>query len=242
MNDILQIAAVGMLSGNQRLETISRNAASASLPGYRRQVLDGQAFAALIAEPESTNSVAPVDRRSLSKLDLRTGEMIATSRALDVAIDGDDAFFALTDGEQTWLTRAGALHLDGAGTLVGERGLRVVGAAGDIRLPTEDVQIEADGRITHEGQVIAALQLFAPANPRSLRAAHGTLLQASDIQPIEASTARIRSGMLEASNTDSAREMLSLMTLSRQFEGLAQLMQGYDAALSRAIEKLGQER
>lgn len=253
MNDILQIAAIGLLGGKQRLEAISQNAASASLPGYRRQVFtgrafDAQAFGSLLAasgvdapaRSGEESSAVSADALGMHKVDLRAGEMIATGRPLDIAIDGEDAFVALTDGERTWLSRAGALRLDAAGVLIGEGGLRVVGTAGDVQLPGEDVQVEADGRISHEGRVVAALQLFTPTDRSSLRAGPGTLLSAGDIQPADPSAARVRSGMLEASNTDSAREMLSLMTLSRQFEGLAQLMQGYDAALARVIERLGE--
>lgn len=245
MSDIFQIASVGLLEGRQRLEAISQNAASATLPGYRRHVATAGAFDAALAGPEAATSTEVA--RSLPHgnlqfgVDLKSGAMIATGRALDVAIDAQDLFFALTDGTQTWLTRAGSFHVNEEGVLVGERGLRVVGTQGDVRLPGNDVTVEADGRITHQGLTVAALQLFQPSNQASLIASQGALLVSLEgIQPAEAGAGRIRGGTLEASNTDASREMLGLVAISRQFESLSRVLQGYDEALGRAIQKLGE--
>jgi flagellar basal body rod protein FlgG len=60
------------------------------------------------------------------------------------------------------------------------------------------------------------------------------------MQPADAAEGRIRSGMLEASNTDASREMLSLMAVSRQFESLSRVLQSYDELLGRTIQKLGE--
>lgn len=238
MSDIFQIAGIGLLEGKQRLEAISQNAASASLPGYRRHIAAGRAFDASLAAAEAAASPR-VDRLLSQQVDLRPGAVLATGRALDLAIDTEDLFFALTDGAQTWLTRAGAFHVSQDGVLVGERELRVVGAQGDVRLPGSDVTVEADGRITQQGVTVATLQLFRPNDRASLLGAQGSLLTASSgVQPAEAGTARVRGGVLEASNTDAASEMLSLMTLSRQFESLSRVLQGYDELLGRAIQKL----
>ena len=234
MTDLFQIAGIGMADGRQRLEAISRNAASTGLPGYRRHVMTGSAFGALVAAPPGT---APPDRPA--HVNLQRGAAMATGRALDVAIDGDALFFALTDGEHTWLTRSGAFALDETGTLVGEGGLRVVGTQGDVHLADADVEVATDGRITRAGETVGALQLFRATDPATLLAARGSLLEApAGMQPADA--AHVRGGMLEASNTDSTHEMLGVVALSRQFEALSRVVQGYDELLGRVIEKLGE--
>jgi len=238
MSDIFQIASVGMQQGKQRLEAISLNASSASQPGYRRHVATVQPFSAVFdASPTAEAGPGP----ALQQVDLHPGELMSTGHPLDVSIDDDDLFFALTDGTQTWLTRAGSFHLNADGVLVGERDLRVVGTQGDVHLPGSDVEIGADGRITHQGAVVGALQLFKPNDRVSLQAAQGALLVApAGMQPTEAGVGRVRAGTLEASNADSSREVLTLVTLSRQFEGLSRIVQGYDEVLGRAIQKLGE--
>lgn len=237
MNDILQIAGIGMLEGNQRMQAISQNATSASLPGYRSRVMAGRTFA------DALTAVVPGDVAEvpdvLPNVNLQRGAEIATGRPLDVAIEADDAYFALTDGTQTWLTRAGSFHVDAGGGLIGERGLRVIGADGEIHLPAADVTVEADGRLTVEGTTVATLQLQKPNDGSRLVAAQGTLLTAQGgTQP--AVGVRLRSGTLEGSNTDSAHEMIELMGVARQFEALSRLSQGYDQVLGRAIERLGE--
>lgn len=244
MSDVLQIASIGLLEGQQRLEVISRNAASASIPGYKREVGSTLSFAAALAADNENmqalpaNGVQPTMTRGV---DLRAGAMISTERPLDLAIEPDNVFFALTDGVQTWLTRAGSFQIGADGALVGEQGLHVVGVGGDIRLPSADVVVQADGRILHQGQIVGAVQLFQSNNPAALHAARGALLLAPDgMEPADAESARVRSGMLEGSNTDTAREMVGLMALSRQFESLGRVMQSYDEALGRVIQQLGE--
>jgi flagellar basal-body rod protein FlgF len=246
MSDIFQIGSIGMHEGQQRLAAISLNAASASVPGYRRHVVVGRPFDAVMWSGGAASSGAAAMRRfttsaPAAQVDLSPGALIATGRALDVAIDGDGLFLAVGDGNAQWLTRAGQLRLDSEGVLVGEAGLRLVGANGDVRLPSPDVEIAPDGRITHQGVVVGALQLFRASDRTTLQAASGSLLSApGGIELAEAGAGRVRSGHLEASNTDPTREMLGVMALSRQFESLSQVLRGVDGALGRAIQTLGE--
>jgi flagellar basal body rod protein FlgG len=233
MTDIFQIASVGMQDAGQRMEAISQNAASASLPGYRRHVVAGRPFTAELA----ASGADPLPQQ----VDVRPGSLLSTGRPLDVAVQTDDLFFELTDGERTWLTRAGAFRVNQDGVLVGEQGLRVVGAEGDVRIPPGDVTVEADGRITQQGVTVATLQLFRPTERASLVPVQGSLLSTNaDIDPAEAGMGRVRGGALEAANTDAATEMIDLMSTARQFESLTRVAQGYDTVLGHAIEKLAE--
>jgi flagellar basal body rod protein FlgG len=233
MTDLFQIAGIGMADGRQRLEAIGQNAASTALPGYRRHVVAGSPFASMIGASDAPSTPPALH------VDLQRGAMQSTGRPLDVAIDADDAYFALTDGERTWLTRSGAFALDADGNLVGEGGLRVVGSQGDIHLADTDVQVGADGRITRQGETVGTLALLRATDPRTLEAAQGTLLAApGGTEPAE--SARVHGGMLEASNTDATREMVDVVSLSRQFEALSRVVQGYDELLGRTIDKLSE--
>lgn len=233
MSEISHIVGAALLHSRERLEAISTNAASAVLPGYRRHVVVGRPFEA---------AMAALDEPTAHAVDLRTGSIVVTGRALDVSIEAEDLFFALTDGSRTWFTRSGAFRPDQDGVLVGEGGLAVVGADGPIRSTGSDLTVEADARLTHQGATLGSLQLFRPTDRAQLQAAQGSLLTAplDSMQPVEPEAVRVRGGALEASNTDATREMLDLMILSRQFESLSRLLQGYDELLGRAIQKLGE--
>ena len=232
MNDLYGIARIGFDQGRHRLEAIGLNAANAARPGYRRQfALD------VAAAPEASGGVGARTTSAASAgeggrpVDLRPGAPMGTGRALDLAIEDEELFFALTDGERTWLTRAASFRLDAEGVLVGERGLRVVGRDGEIR---------RDGQIVRDGIVLGALQLFRPNDRSSLRSAGGALLSAaSGEHAVEAGNGRLRSGFLEGSNAEPARDLVELVALTRQFESLARVTQGYDELLGRAIQQLG---
>lgn len=244
MSDLFSIVSIGLLAGQQRLDAISQNAASASVPGYKRQLDPARSFANNLAAPGATASNPAASSPALSsrqRIDLRAGPITPTGRRLDVAIESSDLFFAVTDGSQTWLTRSGAFHVDAKGLMVGERGLPVQGTAGEIRLDNADVEIRPDGQIVRDGVTVAALQLFSPVDRDGLASAGGALLNAgAGILPAEAGSVRLRGSALEGSNAGSGTEMIDLLALSRQFESLIRVTQGYDELLGRTIQKLGE--
>lgn len=245
MSDIFQIANIGLLDGKQRLQALSSNAASASLTGYRAKVPTQQVpdtdFSDVLGRAVPDTDLLDVSARAGYQVDLRRGGPIATGRALDLSIEADDLFFALTDGTQTWLTRAGAFRVADDGVLVGEGGRPVVGAQGEIRLPSSDVLVTPQGQVMQQGVVVAALQLYRTNDRHSLQAAEGSLLLSpAGMTAVDPAEVRVRSGELEASNTDATREMLALMSVSRQFESLSRVLQSYDELLGRAIQKLSE--
>ncbi len=244
MSDIYSIARMGMLEGQRRLESISANAQSASLPGYKRRVPVVRPFeldpAQVTMAGTSANPASP-SPHALDHVDLRPGQTLTTGRALDLSIQGGNHFFALSDGARTWLTRDGSFVVGADGYLTGERGLRVQGIGGDIRLDTADVQVLPDGRIQRNGVDVAAIELFAPDDTARLAPGTGALVAAgaSGIHPVDAASTHILAGTLESSNAGAATEMVDLLALTRQFESLARVTQGYDDLLGRTIEKLG---
>jgi flagellar basal body rod protein FlgG len=236
MSDIFSITGVGLLDGQRRLEAASLNAANASRPGYRRQVAAAAPVALSFDAVLGAGVVAAAPARGV---DMRTGQLIATGRPLDVAIDGTEGFFGLSDGQRTWLTRAGSFRVDAEGYLVGEGGLRVQGPAGDLRLDSADVEIRPDGRIVREGVEVATLALWRAAAGAAPQPGRGTLLRApAGVEPM-AGAVRLRSGHVESSNATAHSEVLGLVALTRQYESLVRVTQGYDEVLGRAIQRLG---
>ncbi|MCW7540883.1 flagellar hook basal-body protein [Aquabacterium sp. A7-Y] len=241
MSDVFAIVQIGLQAGQERLHAISGNAANATLPGYRRQVAAAATFAGQFAAQGAqtvATQAAPQMRRGV---DLRAGQLMASGKPLDLAIEGDRGFFALSDGQQLFLTRAGSFRVDAEGYLVGERGYRVQGSTGDIRLGSSDVSVRETGEIVHEGDVQAVLQLFAPAEDAQLSPGQGSLLSVSGgLTPVDSSRVALRSGFVEASNSGGPQDMLALMALTRQYESLVKVTQGYDEVLGRAIQKIGE--
>jgi len=241
MSDIFSIASIGLADARQRLETIGTNAANATRPGYRRQIATTRAFALEAAPSGAAAPSNDVREAGAAHVDLRAGQLVLTGRALDASIEGDELFFGLTDGQHVWLTRAGSFRIGSDGALVGERGLRVIGVSGDIRLESSDVEIAADGRILREGAAVGAIQLFHASDRTGVVAAGGTVLDAPDgVRAAEAGSGRLRGGALEASNAGGTQDMLDLVALTRQYESLIRVTQHCDELLGRTIQRLGE--
>ncbi len=244
MSDILNLAVSALHADQAKLEQISLNAAHASTPGYRRGVVSAVAFESVLRDAEGTAQPAqpllapPMMRRSV---DLTSGAQTQTGRALDVAVEGG-AFLMLTDGQHTWLTRAGSMQVDAQGTLTGVNGLHVVGTSGDIRVgQASDVEIDGKGQVHAQGNVVGTLRLVKATEPRDLASTDGLLFQVSGEQytDIAAGDVAVKPGFLESSNSNSLQDMLGTLEGVRHFEGLIRLVQGYDEVVGKAIQKLG---
>ncbi|MGZ3182510.1 MAG: flagellar hook-basal body protein [Telluria sp.] len=230
MSNALVSAIDSMQHDLRRMDTVSQNIANMATPGYRRAIPATQPFG------QALDAAAAADAPRAG-VDLSTGALRQTGRALDLAIAGD-AWFELATPEGPAYTRAGDFALDAQGRLVGQGGFPVQGLAGELLLAPTPATVDHAGRISQDGRTVGQLKLVRFADPKAVtKGAHGLLQAAGGVQ---AAQAEIRSGVLEASNVVPLREMVALMETTRHFEAAQRLYQGYDEMLGSAIQKLGQ--
>jgi flagellar basal-body rod protein FlgF len=244
------ILGQALASGQIRLEQISLNAANATTAGYRRGGVASVAFASVMHEQEGVAAASaqksPVSLGAplLSKFtDFSQAAIQPTGRAVDVAIEGS-GMFLVTDGERSWLTRAGSLSVNEAGELVGPKGLALVGKQGLMRVEsTSGLSIDAIGRVTRNGQVLGQIRTVEPTEGAALSTSDGVLFdlnEQSAVQDVPEEKRAIRAGFLEGSNANGLIDMLNVMETVRHFESLVKVAQGYDDVLGKAIQKLGE--
>ena len=95
-----------------RLANVANNLANVSTPGYRRMEMSFGGY--MSRQHASAPIVYPVERPM--RVDLTAGQALGTGNQLDLSISGNDrAFFVVARGNETFLTRAGALQLDQSG-------------------------------------------------------------------------------------------------------------------------------
>lgn len=243
MSNVYQIARLGMQFVQDRMEVVSENAAHATVPGYRRQIAStsGVSFEQIMNGQSVTapNMVASRIAHSSRGIDLTTAGTVSTGRPLDAAILDKTGFFLLSDGQQVFLTRHGSFHIDPSGWLTGDHGLKVQGENGDIFVGNESVTIAESGRVMAGDRVVAHLSIKAPQTPSALKPDGRGLLvtEGSELTPVDSN---LRVTHLEGSNTDSTKEMLTMMTSLRQYESLVRVVQNYDDMLGRTIQKLSE--
>lgn len=230
----MEIAAIGLQHDLDRLKLTSHNVANLSTPGYKRQVAVQMPFADLM----SATSELQV------QTDARTGKLNATGQALDVALpDGRYLLLDADDGSQA-LSRQGTLQIDAQGLLRTLAGHKVMGTRGAISLRADQragLEIDAQGQLKQQGQVLDALRLIGTKANVALRPL-GDGLYAADNSQWEAESAAIgvRSGHLEQSNVVPSQEMVTLMSTTRHAETMVRLFQAADDMQATAIRRFGE--
>lgn len=154
MDRLIWTAVSGMNASMARQRVIASNMANAQTPGFRAEVM---AHSPLTIEAR-TIEVRAFNAAEVLGADMNQGAMIATGRALDVAIAGEGLIAVqASDGSEAY-TRRGDLELSPSGLLITGDGVPVLGNAGPVAIPPG-----AKISIGPDGAVLAA----NPADPSS---------------------------------------------------------------------------
>lgn len=234
MGSGIYIATSGAVAQDRALDVAANNIANASTSGYKaKRATFGQELARTRSNDAAFAGVAEI------ATDSSAGPIRATDNPLDVAIQGE-GYFAVNIPNGVRYTRAGDFRLDSQGRLVNSAGLAARGAGGtEIRVPPDvgDVSIEGDGRVMAGQDQVGQLELarFAPA---SLSREGDNLYAASAAPLADGPPVLLLSGALEGANVNVVRGMVDLVKVSRTYDSLMKMIQGYrdiDAAAARGL-------
>lgn len=222
------------LSGATRVMTEqqvrSNNMANLSTDGFKADYINAMAVSV-----EGDGFDTRIHSRNGEQwTDKSAGRLEYTGRELDVAIEGDGWFTLMDEQGNETFTRDGAFHVDAEGVLRGKNNLMVSGDGAPVVLPPyEKLEVGADGRISvrpagaNQGQIveIGVLKLVNP-DPADLSKREDGLFRlpqdaAGELDP----EVTMVSGYLEGSNVNAVREMVSFISLSRNFEMQLKMMQ-----------------
>jgi len=226
-------ATAGAVAQTAALDATANNIANASTAGFRGDRISFQE--ALGAAQSADFALVNTGRTTL---DSQAGAMMQTGNPLDLALESDGMFAVDTPAGPRY-TRAGNFQVDSERRIVTSDGLLVRGTGGPITIPPEAkvVAVGPDGMITADNEEIGQLELvrFAPnqltREGASLFAARGT--------PVAGDPPKVQSGMLESSNVNVVRGVVDLVKVSRTYESLMRVIQGYHDVESRAARELG---
>jgi flagellar basal-body rod protein FlgF len=231
---LVYLAMSGAKSMMDRQAQVAHNLANASTAGYRAETA---AFRALPVLGQGAKTRAFVAESSTGT-DFSLGPMRATGRAFDVAVDGK-GFLAVRgpDGREAY-TRDGSLQLGPGGLLQTRNGLNVLtDAGGTIAIPADNtISIGRDGTVTaiplvgvpNTSTVIGRIKLVNPDEKTLSRGADGLFRTATGRPAAADARVYLASGMLEGSNVNAVESIVSIISLSRQFDTQVRLMQAAD--------------
>jgi len=231
----IYIAMTGASAMLRQQATVAHNLANIDSTGFQAS-LDAT-VAAPVTGPGLPTRVATT-ARTLG-VDARAGAIRNTGNPLDVALK-PERWLAVQDATGgVAYTRAGDLTVNANGMLVTARGQPVLGADGaPLTIPAyQAIEIGQDGTISivPQGQPASTM---TEAGRLQIVAAKTTELQRGDdglmrpppgaAAPPAATGAALISGALESSNVDVAGALVSMITLSRQFDMQVQLLRRED--------------
>jgi len=234
MSNGIYVATAGAIAQSTALDMTANNIANAATAGFHGDVVT---FKQTLSSARSAD-LAMVTAGS-ARTDSQPGAMLPTGNPLDLALDGD-GYFGVETAAGPRYTRAGNFQLDAQGQLVTGDGLIVRGPQGaPIAIPptAKTIEVAANGTVIADGTTVGQLELvrFAPAQLKH----EGNTLYAATGEPSSGELPKVRAGMLEQSNVNVVRGVVDLVKVSRTYESLMQVIQGYHDVEDRAARELG---
>lgn len=240
MDRLIYTAMTGASQTLSRQAAVANNLANVSTDGYRAaehrlRAVQVQATGAARNTALPTRAFA-VD--ATTHTNFSQGPMLATGRQLDVAVKGQGWIaLAMPDGSEAY-TRAGSLQISVNGVLQNAAGVPVQGDGGTITIPPDNkITVGEDGTLSVVPEsgaqsivnAVGRIKLVNPPEGELVRGDDGYFrLQGGEAAPASETT-RVASGFIEGSNVNPAEQMVSMISLARQFEMQIKMLQAADA-------------
>jgi len=233
MSNGIYVATAGAVAQSTALDATANNIANASTAGFHGDRITFREALTTARSPDIMSVGVGTTR-----IDNQSGALTPTQNPLDLALEGD-GYFGVQTAAGTRYTRAGNFQVDDAGNLVTAEGNHVRGSGGGtISIPPEAkvVSVGADGTVSADGVDVGQLELVR--FPMSQVKREGGTLVSAIGRPEAGDPPKVRSGMLEASNVNVVRGIVDLVKVSRTYDSLMKMIQGYHDIESRAAREL----
>lgn len=168
------------------------------------------------------------------------GPAIVTNKPLDLMIEGK-GFFQVQTADGVRYTRDGRFTVNADGTLVSAAGGRpVLGVGGGtITVNSHDVQINGQGKVIQDGNVVGTLAVAEFDDVQKLRKQGANLFIAPEsVDPRPASASRIVPGTLEGASIEPVTGLVDLIEASRAFQMNANLVSLQETMIGRAVNEI----
>jgi flagellar basal-body rod protein FlgF len=245
----LYFSAAGVRANSHRLDVLTNNLANTETSGFKR---DLAVFQQRLTEAQASGPASlRLSNRDLEALgggvalqrdfiDMSEGELEETGNQLDFALRGP-GFFAVRQGEQTYLTRDGRFTLNHDGVLVSATGGQwVLDQTGNpIKVKREvPLVVSGDGVLSQSGEVMGRVGVFNVPRPGVLVKVGGGRFTTEDLRremfPAH-DKATVVNGVVERSNADPVTELARVIDAQRALEANANLIRYQDQTLGRLV-------
>jgi flagellar basal-body rod protein FlgF len=238
MNTSLYVALSGQIATERRLTTIADNIANMNTAGFRQV---GIRFSELVdgAQKTKTSFVTP----GVTVLSEAQGAIDSTGNQLDFSINGEGWFMVETPTGEA-MTRDGRLQVNVDGTLSNLDGYPVLdqgGAQVQLNLTSGPISADRSGILYQRGSIVGSVGVFDYSAPdETLRSGSLSFVPDGVVTPAaDRSDFTVLQGFVEKSNVDAIEQISRLISVQRNFEQSATLIQKSEASLEDAIRQIG---
>ena len=245
MDRLIYVAMTGATHTMGQQATIAHNLANATTIGYRAAVNSFRAVP-VVGEGSPTRAFV-VD--STVGANFAPGAIQVTGRSRDVAVQGAGWIAVQTkDGGEAY-TRDGNLQISANGLLQTRNGFNVMGANGPISIPLEaDITIAKNGFVSSIQNIarnmpqtvepVGRIKLVNPPEKQLVRGDDGLFRMRDGSKAPADGNVALAWGALENSNVNVVREMVSMISISRQYDMQMKLLENAKSNANQASQIL----
>lgn len=246
MDRLIYTAMTGASQTLGRQAAVAHNLANATSTGYRAEE---HRLRAVQVQSQAVEKGLPtrafvVD--ASTHTDFSSGPLNHSGRALDVAVQGKGWIALGTENGEAY-TRNGSFEISVNGILQTRSGIPVQGDGGAITVPPDvKIAIGRDGTIStipesgaqNTVNVIGRIKLVNPDEADMARSGDGLFRTRSGDPATVDDKVQLAAGYLEGSNVNAVEQMVSMISLARQFDMQLKLItaaDGNDRAATQLI-------
>ena len=244
----LYTSYTGMLNEQYRMDIMSNNLANADTTGFKSQAYSEVMAVKIKDLTENPNTPRRLGNMSLgvkigeTYTDFSQGSLRDTGNTYDIALGGSGFFnieFTSKSGEtSTKYTRDGGFTITKEGYLVTKDGDYVLGENGRIQLSTTagTTVFDRNGDIYQDDRLVASLKISDFEDTNYLTHYGETMWDVKEgAVETEAEDPDVRQGYLEMSNANVVKEMVNMITISRQYESNQKMLTTFDETLEKTM-------
>ncbi|MBW8813197.1 MAG: flagellar basal-body rod protein FlgF [Caulobacterales bacterium] len=242
MDNTLYVGLSRQMVLQRQMDIVANNIANMDTTGFKVESLMEKTD---LGTPATTQYIpSPVKFVASNGVarDFGQGALSETGGPLDMAIDGK-GFFQVQGPNGPRFTRDGRFTLDTTGKLVTQQGLAVLDEGGsEITVDAEKgpVSVGPDGSLSQGRDRVGKVGVFTFTNAGVLEKDGDNLFKnASNLAPQPSVDAKVRQGMVEASNVKPVIEITNMIQVSRAYEQIAKMMDSQADLSARAVQRLG---
>jgi flagellar basal-body rod protein FlgF len=229
MDRMIYVAMTGAKHTLEQQAVVANNLANISTNGYRAAA---SAFRAVPVQGEGMPTRAFVVGTTAGA-NFASGPLQGTGRELDIALQGPGWIAVQTANGKEAYTRNGSLQVGANGMLQTRGGLNVLGESGPISIPPDsNISVAKEGTVSVVSTVpppksvdaVGRIKLVNPDEKLMVRGDDGLFRRVNGASAQADPNVALVSGTLEGSNVNAVEEMISMISLARQFDMQMQLL------------------